>query len=721
MRPCGRGPYRAVAILKPFIKTTSRPHSTGLWPPAPGLLRPSLLFMVEYRAMGDDVDLFTGLDEIDWTGMRHAYGPAAEVPGLLRSLIDPDPSVRECALDSMYGAVHHGGDVYPCTIATIPFLLRIAERPDMPGRPDVVRLLASIGSAENATELSGPYREANQAVEAAWPLWERLLKDKDPRVREAVTEVLPACTGRRRQAIARLTGRLADERDDGVRSAIVRTAGKLARAEKDAAAVRDWLAQIATSEPDLRLRLIALAEIATLPGPRVGEVGDACKLLAAVYRLGTPAATPAGFETETLIGALRRLREQDNEGRRSPEAADLVRNLSDAFGDRVSDRLRLLTGLLRSPDWECQLDTLRPAGNLIGGWRGDYRELIAVIGELIRDGHPRTRPRAVNVLKGLGELAAPAADALAAALDATTKRTLPHTEAEGVQLPWVIKWLDGPKVSPALRALANMGDLRALPMLAWALDRERMPDDAALCGIGFGPQAAPLIPQLLRRLRDLPTDDRRDRRRDDVVCALSAIGSAAAEAVPDLLDGPVTSAVLQAFAAIGADAETCEPVLRRAAAAADRDLAVAAARSLWRVSGDPDAALAVADRCLAEDGEHAWRDAADLLAGLGQATETQLTQLAQLTRRKDRTGWTPLSAANALWRITGDAGPLLPVLEQAWTANAYTRLKVASFWADLGPAASNACPLLTAELGEVRRHNKMPPLPNLWAIWRRLM
>ncbi len=652
------------------------------------------------------MDLFTGLDETDWASMRHAYGSAADVPALLRGLIDPNPSVRECALDSMYGAVHHGGDVYPCTVAMIPFLLRIANRPDMPGRPDVIRLLASIGSAEDATELSGSYKEANQAVEAAWPLWERLLRDRDPRVREAATEVLPACTGHRRQALARLTGRLADESDDGVRSAIVRTAGKLARAEKDATAVRDWLAQIATSDPDPRLRLFALAEVVALPGPPVVKVDDALTLLASAYRSGTSTAAPAGFETDTLIGALRRLREQEDEGRRSPKAADLVRNLSDAFGDRVSDRLRLLTGLLRSPDWECQLDALYPAGNLIGGWRGDYRELIAVIGERIRDGHPRTRPRAVNVLKGLGEMAAPAAEALVAALEATTKRTLPHAEAEGVQLPWVVEWLDGPKVSPALRALANMGDLRALPMLAWALEREPMPGDAALCAIRFGPRAAPLIPQLLQRLRDLPTDDRRDRRRDDVVSALSAIGSAATEAVPDLLGGPVTSAVLRALATIGADRDACVPVLRRSATSADRDLAVAAARSLWQIAGDAEPALAVADWCLAENDEYAWRDAADILAGLGHASETQCTQLARLTRRKDRTGWTPLSAANALWRITGDPGLLMPVLEQAWTANAHTRLKVASLWAELGPAASNARPLLTAELGEVRRHNK---------------
>jgi hypothetical protein len=147
------------------------------------------------------------------------------------------------------------------------------------------------------------------------------------------------------------------------------------------------------------------------------------------------------------------------------------------------------------------------------------------------------------------------------------------------------------------------------------------------------------------------------------------------------------------------------PLLRRAVTSDDQALAAAAARSLWRVAGDPCPALAVADRWLAEDGESAWRAAADLLAELGQATRTQLTELRRLTRREDRTSWIPLGAAHALWRITGDPGPLLPVLEQAWTSNSFTRLKVASLWVEVGPAATGARPLLTDELGQIRRHN----------------
>src|SRR5262245_27721007 len=80
--------------------------------------------------------------------MSHAYGPADEVPDLLRELVSEDPAVRESALDEMYGAVHHQGDVYECTVASIPFLLEAAALPDLPGRSGIVQLLASIGGAD---------------------------------------------------------------------------------------------------------------------------------------------------------------------------------------------------------------------------------------------------------------------------------------------------------------------------------------------------------------------------------------------------------------------------------------------------------------------------------------------------------------------------------------------------------------------------------------------
>ncbi|SFJ84021.1 hypothetical protein [Amycolatopsis sacchari] len=141
-------------------------------------------------------ETFAGLDRIDWAAMTHAYGSAKEVPDLLRNLVSGDSRQREIALDGMYGAVHHQGDVYACTLAAIPFLLRIAAAPGLPGRADVLRLVASIGSAEQPEQpvdrRGMRHAEAAEAVAEACPALLRLLADPEPEVRTAVSEVLPA-------------------------------------------------------------------------------------------------------------------------------------------------------------------------------------------------------------------------------------------------------------------------------------------------------------------------------------------------------------------------------------------------------------------------------------------------------------------------------------------------------------------------------------------------
>ncbi|MFJ4788601.1 hypothetical protein [Streptomyces sp. NPDC088794] len=64
-----------------------------------------------------------GLHDIDWASMEHAYGSAEEIPAMLWALRSPDARERSKALDHFYSAVHHQGDVYPVTAASLPFLL----------------------------------------------------------------------------------------------------------------------------------------------------------------------------------------------------------------------------------------------------------------------------------------------------------------------------------------------------------------------------------------------------------------------------------------------------------------------------------------------------------------------------------------------------------------------------------------------------------------------
>lgn len=93
--------------------------------------------------------MFTGIDEVAWASMKHAYGSAEDVPRLLRALASPSPQERERALDGMYGAVHHQGDVYDSTLACIPFLFTLVARAELPDRSGIVELLVSIGGGRD--------------------------------------------------------------------------------------------------------------------------------------------------------------------------------------------------------------------------------------------------------------------------------------------------------------------------------------------------------------------------------------------------------------------------------------------------------------------------------------------------------------------------------------------------------------------------------------------
>jgi hypothetical protein len=152
------------------------------------------------------VDIFDGLDQIRWDQMEHAYGPAVEVPDILRGLVDPDPAVRETSLDAFYGGVHHQGDVYKCTVKAIPFLIRIARSAQAHGRAQVLDLLRSLGGwdpgDDEPRQLKGRYRKANELIAADWSSWLALLDDPDPLVKLAAAGLLGVCVDAAGEVVA---------------------------------------------------------------------------------------------------------------------------------------------------------------------------------------------------------------------------------------------------------------------------------------------------------------------------------------------------------------------------------------------------------------------------------------------------------------------------------------------------------------------------------------
>ncbi|MFJ3672824.1 HEAT repeat domain-containing protein [Streptomyces sp. NPDC090106] len=665
--------------------------------------------------------MFTGMDEVDWASMRHAYGSAEDVPALLRGLASADPAEREIALDGMYGAVHHQGDVYDSTLACVPFLFVLAGHEEVRDRGGIVELLVSIGGDGEAYETeagdpdSGPdpdmaasYAMARAAVRASAPVFARLTGDADPGVRRAAAAAVVRFSAEPAPVLGLLRERITVEREDEVLLALTEALGFLARHHPGhaAEAVGLLMTQCAPPLPP-GLRLAALGQLAgcapdLLPADLVPT---AVALLRDRSRHRTAApAGPDRPDTDTLVGRLRRLRPSDDEGNQ------LLRTLHTALGGRVTDRIALLNGQLSSPDTADRCNAVWMSSGLFGEWRGDYATSVALIGVQLRADEDHLRDAATSVLEGLFALAAPAADDLHALVVARPDL-------------WVRRWEHGaPTLGGPLKALARSGDPRAVPALAQVLAGPVVPPDLGRVVPHLGRAAEPLAPALRELLAGVPVGapDTYDRGVP-LLNALAELGDA--ESLPLALrllsGGPreyvsrryVEASALRLLGGYGAVAREAAPVVR---GLLDGESAVAAADALWAIEGDAEAVLPALMRELSGGDTYRRKEAAEVLGRLGAAAGPAAARLRRMVGRSGAGPveasklWERTTAGCALWRITGDPERALPVLRGAWAQNAHTRVPIAECVAALGAAGLPLHDLLRAELAAARRHTARP-------------
>ncbi|GGX02848.1 hypothetical protein GCM10010297_25840 [Streptomyces malachitofuscus] len=639
--------------------------------------------------------MFTGIDEVDWASMRHAYGSAEDVPRLLRGLASADAAERETALDGMYGAVHHQGDVYDSTLASIPFLFALAVRAEVRDRAGIVELLVSIGG-EGEEDVEGPYARARSAVRAGAGVFAGLLGDPDAAVRRTAAGAVVRFLDEPERVLGLLRERVTVERDDRVLLALTESLGRFARRHpRWADGAVDLLAAQSGPPYGPGLRLAALGQLAGCAPERLPAepVPTVLRLLRERARQ-RPAVTaePDGPDTNTLIGRLRRLRPSDEEG------SQLLRTLHNALDGRVTDRIALLSGQLACPDPVDRCNAVWMSPGLFRTWRAEYAEPVALIGAQLAADDDRLRDAAVAALEELFELAVPAADHLHALLTDRPELSV-HTWERGA-----------PTLGRPLKALARTGDPRAVPFLADVLAGPVVPDDVGHAVPHLGPAAAPLAPALRRRLAGLPLDaDDLHARAGSLLPALTALGDA--EAVPvavrmvngmpgDLrLRDMLVASALRLLAAAGAAAREAIPALR---ALLPGESGVAAAEALWAVEGDPEAVLPVLLAALEVPAGRTRRAAAEALGRLGPAGRPGLPGLRRLTRSADL--WERTSAAQALWQVAGEPESAVDVLRAAWAENPHTRRPTAALAVRLGPAGAALHGLLRAEAASPRRH-----------------
>lgn len=165
--------------------------------------------------------------------MEHAYGPATELPDLLRQLRSHDEEVREAAVEEISDLVMHQGSSYPAGAAIVPYLLEVFADGSAPGRQEAYDLLVAlwpenIDPAEPEPEdydVSPEERAVRDALRAGVPTLLALLDDDDRDARGYSAHLLSYFPDLGELISPALTARLAVEPDTVIAAALCLTAG----------------------------------------------------------------------------------------------------------------------------------------------------------------------------------------------------------------------------------------------------------------------------------------------------------------------------------------------------------------------------------------------------------------------------------------------------------------------------------------------------------------
>jgi tetratricopeptide (TPR) repeat protein len=134
-------------------------------------------------------ELLVDLGAVEWRALDHAYGKALDSPLHLRILLSDDERLRLDGLGLLTESVLHQGSVYPATAPVIRFVRRLVTDRRVPGRADLIVLLAAAQGAagEGAAADEGLAAELG---DVPGMLSRLAASDPDPRVREAAVQAL---------------------------------------------------------------------------------------------------------------------------------------------------------------------------------------------------------------------------------------------------------------------------------------------------------------------------------------------------------------------------------------------------------------------------------------------------------------------------------------------------------------------------------------------------
>jgi hypothetical protein len=82
------------------------------------------------------------LETINWASVRHAYGPASDIPLLVRTLLSPSKDMRQQAIEELDNCIHHQGTLNEAAVYVAPFLIELLQTSETPDKENIAATLA---------------------------------------------------------------------------------------------------------------------------------------------------------------------------------------------------------------------------------------------------------------------------------------------------------------------------------------------------------------------------------------------------------------------------------------------------------------------------------------------------------------------------------------------------------------------------------------------------
>jgi hypothetical protein len=95
------------------------------------------------------------LETIDWASVRHAHGPASDIPLLLHTLLSPSKDLRLQAIEQLDNCIHHQGTLYEAAAYVAPFFIELLQTAGTPDKEHIAATLAVLAD-EKVPERCSP-------------------------------------------------------------------------------------------------------------------------------------------------------------------------------------------------------------------------------------------------------------------------------------------------------------------------------------------------------------------------------------------------------------------------------------------------------------------------------------------------------------------------------------------------------------------------------------